>query len=57
MTKTSKRFSGKSNLPGQKVAVAGVYLVEHSGQHRESHEVVLLKGHDFPVCEPVIIFS
>jgi hypothetical protein len=47
----SRMEKKRVGLPGEKVAVAGVYVVLHRDDHREPHEVVLLAGQDFPGCE------
>ncbi|HTC92879.1 MAG TPA: hypothetical protein VK699_05450 [Terriglobales bacterium] len=35
--------------PGEKVPASGIYAALHSG-HRFSHEVILLRQHEFPRC-------
>lgn len=36
---------------GSRVPQSGVYEMIHRGQHREAHEVILIKGNLFPRCE------
>lgn len=55
--------SGKSNhthrpsahgpkfRPGDPVRESGIYEVIHGGEHRQAHEVVMLKGTAFPICD------
>jgi hypothetical protein len=42
--------SKKLHQPGEQVRTAGIYRVVHAG-HRNSHEVVLKRGDEFPACQ------
>lgn len=42
---TRKKFR-----PGEMAPITGVYLVTHSVHHRESHEVVIIRGEPLPAC-------
>ncbi|HEV8522934.1 MAG TPA: hypothetical protein VGQ71_00425 [Terriglobales bacterium] len=37
--------------PGDTVRQSGIYEVVHDRQHRETHEVVMISGDHFPLCE------
>jgi hypothetical protein len=37
--------------PGQPVPASGIYHIEHSRDHRQSHEVVFARNDRFPACE------
>ncbi|ABF41483.1 hypothetical protein Acid345_2482 [Candidatus Koribacter versatilis Ellin345] len=41
--------SGATFTVGQKIPQSGIYRVQHAG-HRQSHEVTLLAGEEFPRC-------
>lgn len=36
--------------PGQLAPASGVYLVKHLNEHRAIHEVVVIRGEEFPLC-------
>lgn len=36
--------------PGQLAPASGVYLVKHLNQHRPVHEVLIIRGEEFPPC-------
>ncbi|MGC2109022.1 MAG: hypothetical protein WA655_05855 [Candidatus Korobacteraceae bacterium] len=40
---------GRAYKPGQIVPISGVYTVVHE-RHREQHEVVAIRGDEFPAC-------
>ncbi|HEY6350264.1 MAG TPA: PilZ domain-containing protein [Candidatus Angelobacter sp.] len=44
-TSKKKRFR-----PGELAPITGVYIVNHGMRHRESHEVVIIRGEQLPVC-------
>ena len=37
--------------PGDPVRESGIYEVVHGGEHRQVHEVVMLKDTEFPLCD------
>lgn len=43
--------SGMAFKPGESVPISGIYHIEHSRPHRQSHEVVFAKSDRFPACE------
>ncbi|MGH9568055.1 MAG: hypothetical protein ACRD4F_00350, partial [Candidatus Angelobacter sp.] len=48
------RVRGKHNKmfsPGQPVPETGIYEVIHDRAHRETHEVVMHRGDQFPACD------
>jgi len=42
--------SKKRFRPGELAPITGVYLVKHGISHRESHEVVIIRGEQLPAC-------
>ena len=44
----SKRMAFK---PGETALASGIYHIEHSRDHRQSHEVVFARNDKFPACE------
>ena len=46
-----KRFESEPHIykPGQIVPISGLYTAIHEG-HRSSHEVVAIRGEEFPQC-------
>ena len=42
---------GPSLRPGDPVRESGIYEVIHGGDHRQAHEVVMLRGTSFPLCD------
>jgi hypothetical protein len=42
---------GPKFRPGDPVRESGIYEVIHGRDHRQSHEVVMLKGTAFPMCD------
>ena len=36
---------------GDPVRESGIYEVIHGGEHRQAHEVVMLRGTSFPLCD------
>lgn len=36
--------------PGQNAPVTGLYRVHHGATHREDHDVVIIRGEEFPAC-------
>lgn len=36
--------------PGQLAPASGIYLVRHLNQHRAVHEVLIIRGEEFPFC-------
>ncbi len=48
---TSHTTTYRVYRPGETVPESGIYLVHHSGNHRQEHELVLLKERAFPACE------
>ena len=42
---------GPQFRPGDPVRQSGIYEVIHGGEHRQAHEVVMLKGTAFPTCD------
>jgi hypothetical protein len=45
------RPTGESHSPGEPVRQSGIYEVVHARAHRASHEVVMLAGDAFPLCD------
>ena len=41
---------GKEYKPGDTVEHSGVYLVLHDEEHAQSHEVTVIFGKRFPLC-------
>jgi len=37
--------------PGDPVRESGIYEVVHGRDHRQAHEVVMLRGTEFPLCD------
>src|SRR5690349_12350581 len=42
---------GPQMRPGDPVRESGIYEVIHGREHRQAHEVVMLKGTAFPLCD------
>ena len=42
---------GPKYSPGDPVRESGIYEVVHGREHRQAHEVVMLKGTLFPTCD------
>ena len=42
---------GPQMRPGDPVRESGIYEVVHGRDHRQAHEVVMLRGTDFPLCD------
>ena len=42
---------GTSHRPGDPVPESGIYEVVHGRDHRQAHEVVMLKDTGFPMCD------
>ena len=42
---------GPKFRPGDPVRESGIYEVIHGRDHRQAHEVVMLKGTAFPLCD------
>lgn len=42
---------GPQMRPGDPVRESGIYEVMHGGDHRQTHEVVMLRGTEFPLCD------
>lgn len=42
---------GPQFRPGDPVRESGIYEVVHGREHRSTHEVVMLKGTAFPMCD------
>jgi len=42
---------GPQMRPGDPVRESGIYEVIHGRDHRHAHEVVMLKGTEFPLCD------
>jgi hypothetical protein len=42
---------GPQMHPGDPVRESGIYEVTHGRDHRPAHEVVMLKGTEFPLCD------
>lgn len=42
---------GPQMRPGDPVRESGIYEVVHGRDHRQAHEVVMLKGTEFPLCD------
>ncbi len=42
---------GPKFRPGDPVRESGIYEVVHGREHRSAHEVVMLKGTLFPLCD------
>lgn len=36
--------------PGQTAPDSGVYRVEHDRNHKQPHEITMIKGNTFPPC-------
>lgn len=43
--------SGRSYKPGDTVRQSGIYEVIHETEHRTAHDVVMISGDAFPICE------
>lgn len=43
-------LSGLTYRAGQRIPTSGIYLVEHF-QHRDGHEVTLVRNERFPLCQ------
>ena len=37
--------------PGDAVPDSGIYEVIHDGEHRQTHDAVMIMGNSFPTCE------
>lgn len=50
---TPRRPSGHSVffLPGATIPESGIYEVTHDGEHRATHESVMVRGDAFPFCD------
>ena len=42
---------GPKMRPGDPVRESGIYEVIHGRDHRQAHEVVMLRGTEFPLCD------
>ncbi len=42
---------GPRMRPGDPVRESGIYEVMHGRDHRQAHEVVMLRGTEFPLCD------
>jgi hypothetical protein len=47
---TAARQSRQQYTPGQYAPVNGVYCVHHGANHRQDHDVVILRDEEFPAC-------
>lgn len=45
------RLSEMAFRPGEITQASGIYHIEHSRDHRQSHEVVFARNDKFPACE------
>ena len=45
------RPHGRRDRAGEVVRQSGIYEVIHDRDHREAHEVVMIRGEHFPDCE------
>lgn len=43
--------ANKSYRPGDTVKQSGIYEVVHDREHRATHDVVMISGDAFPICE------
>jgi hypothetical protein len=46
-----RRPNGRRYRAGETVRQSGIYEVLHDRGHRETHEVVMISGQQFPDCE------
>jgi len=47
---TAENSEGLVCFPGELAPATGVYEVSHLAHHRASHQVVVIRGEEFPIC-------